>query len=185
MPEGKLAREAEICYVTVAMVTDFDCWHPDHDAVTAQNIIKVLTANAEKVKRPVARLAQDFPREHEPCPIGSDRALDNAIITVPGARDPDLLKKLDCNVDALRIMLHSPAHALAGDCSRTTATENRRTADSAVSKLKRDNPARRHLAARSRAVMLPAGGEELLPLARKSRTRFAQPVFFIHTADCR
>jgi 5'-methylthioadenosine phosphorylase len=95
MPEAKLAREAEICYATVAMVTDFDCWHPDHDAVTVQDIIKVLVANAEKAKRLVARLARDFPREHEPCPIGSDRALDTAIITAPEARDPELLRKLD------------------------------------------------------------------------------------------
>jgi 5'-methylthioadenosine phosphorylase len=95
MPEAKLAREAEICYATVAMVTDFDCWHPDHDAVTVQDIIKVLVANADKAKRLVARLARDFPREHEPCPIGSDRALDNAMITAPEARDPKLLKKLD------------------------------------------------------------------------------------------
>ena len=95
MPEAKLAREAEICYATVAMVTDFDCWHPDHDAVTVQDIIKVLVANAEKGTRLVSRLAQEFPREHEPCPIGSDRALDNALITAPEARDPELLKKLD------------------------------------------------------------------------------------------
>jgi 5'-methylthioadenosine phosphorylase len=95
LPEAKLAREAEICYATVAMVTDFDCWHPDHDAVTVQDIIRVLAANAEKAKRLVARLARDFPREHEPCPIGSDRALDDALITAPEARDPDLLKKLD------------------------------------------------------------------------------------------
>ncbi|MBM3543529.1 MAG: S-methyl-5'-thioadenosine phosphorylase [Alphaproteobacteria bacterium] len=95
MPEAKLAREAEICYATVAMVTDFDCWHPDHDAVTVQDIIKVLTANAEKAQRLVARLARDFPRQHEPCPIGSDRALDTAIITAPASRDPSLLKKLD------------------------------------------------------------------------------------------
>src|ERR1700688_4569830 len=95
MPEAKLAREAEICYATVAMVTDFDCWHPDHDAVTVQDIIKVLVANAEKAAQLVARLARDFPREHEPCPIGSDRALDNALITAPDARDPLLLKKLD------------------------------------------------------------------------------------------
>ncbi len=95
MPEAKLAREAEICYATVAMVTDFDCWHPDHDAVTVQDIIKVLIANAETAKRLVARLARDFPRRHEPCPIGSDRALDNALITAPAARDPTLLKKLD------------------------------------------------------------------------------------------
>ena len=95
MPEAKLAREAEICYASVAMVTDFDCWHPDHDAVTVQDIIRVLSANADKAKRLVARLAQDFPREHEPCPIGSDRALDTALITAPQARDPELLKKLD------------------------------------------------------------------------------------------
>ena len=95
MPEAKLAREAEICYATVAMVTDFDCWHPDHDAVTVQDIIKVLLANAEKAKGLVARLARDFPREHEPCPIGSDRALDTALITAPEAHDPELIKKLD------------------------------------------------------------------------------------------
>jgi 5'-methylthioadenosine phosphorylase len=95
MPEAKLAREAELCYATVAMVTDYDCWHPDHDAVTVEDVIKVLTANAEKAKRLVTRLARDFPREHEPCPIGSDRALDTAIITAPDARDPELLKKLD------------------------------------------------------------------------------------------
>jgi 5'-methylthioadenosine phosphorylase len=95
MPEAKLAREAEICYATVAMVTDYDCWHPDHDAVTVQDIIKVLTANAEKAKQLVARLAKDFPREHEACPIGSDRALDTALITAPEARDPALLAKLD------------------------------------------------------------------------------------------
>src|SRR5213078_4499694 len=95
MPEAKLAREAELCYATVAMVTDYDCWHPDHDAVTVQDIIKVLVANAEKAKRLVARLARDFPREHEPCPIGSDRALDTALITAPEARDKKLIKKLD------------------------------------------------------------------------------------------
>jgi 5'-methylthioadenosine phosphorylase len=95
MPEAKLAREAEICYATVAMVTDFDCWHPDHDAVTVQDIIKVLLANAEKAKQLVARLAHDFPREHEPCPVGSDRALDTALITAPDARDPMLIRKLD------------------------------------------------------------------------------------------
>jgi 5'-methylthioadenosine phosphorylase len=95
LPEAKLAREAELCYATVAMVTDFDCWHPDHDAVTVQDIIAVLGANADKAKALVARLARDFPDEHEPCPIGSDRALDTALITAPGARDKKLLKKLD------------------------------------------------------------------------------------------
>src|ERR1700740_2189682 len=95
MPEAKLAREAEICYATVAMVTDFDCWHPDHDAVTVQDIIRVLTSNADRAKALVARLAGDFPREHAPCPVGSDRALDTALITAPEARDPELLRKLD------------------------------------------------------------------------------------------
>ncbi|HEY5380165.1 MAG TPA: S-methyl-5'-thioadenosine phosphorylase [Pseudolabrys sp.] len=95
MPEAKLAREAEICYASVAMVTDFDCWHPDHDAVTVQDIIKVLFENADRAKALVARLAREFPREHELCPIGSDRALDTALITAPEARDPALLMKLD------------------------------------------------------------------------------------------
>ena len=94
MPEAKLAREAEICYASVAMVTDFDCWHPEHDAVTVADIIKVLLENAERAKALVARLAREFPREHEPCPIGSDRALDTALITAPTARDPALLAKL-------------------------------------------------------------------------------------------
>src|SRR5690242_2683441 len=76
-------------------VTDYDCWHPDHDAVTVQDIIKVLIANADKAKRLVGRLARDFPREHEPCPNGSDRALDSALITAPDARDKALLKKPD------------------------------------------------------------------------------------------
>lgn len=95
MPEAKLAREAEICYASVAMVTDFDCWHPHHDAVTVQDIIRVLNSNAGKAKALVARLARDFPRMHEACPVGSDRALDSALITAPEARDPQLLRKLD------------------------------------------------------------------------------------------
>jgi len=112
MPEAKLAREAEICYATVAMVTDFDCWHPDHDAVTVSDIIKVLRANAEKAARLVARLARDFPREHEPCPIGSDRALETAIITAPEARDPELLRKLDAVAGRI---LGSQRDAVASD----------------------------------------------------------------------
>jgi 5'-methylthioadenosine phosphorylase len=95
MPEAKLAREAEICYATIAMVTDYDCWHPDHDAVTVQDIVRVLGSNADKARRLVSRIAKDFPREHEPCPIGSDRALETAFITAPEARDPKLLEKLD------------------------------------------------------------------------------------------
>ena len=95
MPEAKLAREAEICYASVAMVTDFDSWHPDHGSVDITSIIKVMQANAEGARRLVARLAADFPHEHEPCPIGSDVALEHAIITAPEARDPGLMAKLD------------------------------------------------------------------------------------------
>jgi 5'-methylthioadenosine phosphorylase len=95
MPEAKLAREAEITYASVAMVTDYDCWHPEHAAVEVADIIKVVVANAEKAARLVARLARDFPAEHEPCPVKSERALDTAIITPPEFRDPALLQKLD------------------------------------------------------------------------------------------
>jgi len=95
MPEAKLAREAEICYATVAMVTDYDCWHDDHAAVDVASIIAVMKANTEKAQRLVARLAKDFPRSHPACPIGSDTALDVAIITAPEARDASLVKKLD------------------------------------------------------------------------------------------
>jgi 5'-methylthioadenosine phosphorylase len=95
MPEAKLAREAEICYATVAMVTDFDCWHDDHADVDITEILRVMGSNSEKAGRLVARLAADFPREHEPCPVGSDRALEFAIITPPAARDPALMAKLD------------------------------------------------------------------------------------------
>jgi 5'-methylthioadenosine phosphorylase len=95
MPEAKLAREAEICYATVAMVTDFDSWHDDHGAVDINAILKVMHANTDNARRLITRIAADFPRRHPPCPIGSDRALDHAIITAPEARDPELLAKLD------------------------------------------------------------------------------------------
>lgn len=95
LPEAKLAREAELSYATIAMVTDFDCWHPEHDDVDVASIIDVVRSNADKASRLLARLLADFPQEHEPCPIGSDRALDTAIITAPEARDPQLLGKLD------------------------------------------------------------------------------------------
>ncbi len=95
LPEAKLAREAELSYATIAMVTDFDCWHPEHDDVDVASIIEVVRSNADKASRLLARLLADFPQEHEPCPIGSDRALDTAIITAPEARDPRLLGKLD------------------------------------------------------------------------------------------
>ena len=95
MPEAKLAREAEISYATVAMVTDFDCWHPEHDHVDVASVIQIVRENSAKAARLIARVLKDFPKEHEPCPVGSDRALDNAILTAPDARDPALLKKLD------------------------------------------------------------------------------------------
>ncbi len=95
MPEAKLAREAEISYATIAMVTDFDCWHPEHDNVDIVSVIDVVRNNAAAAARLVARVLRDFPETHEPCPIGSDRALDNAIVTAPDARDPSLLRKLD------------------------------------------------------------------------------------------
>jgi 5'-methylthioadenosine phosphorylase len=95
MPEAKLAREAEICYASVAMVTDYDCWHDEHSHVDVATILEVMRDNTEKAQRLVARLARDFPREHPACPIGSDKALEVAIITPPEARDPELLKKLD------------------------------------------------------------------------------------------
>ncbi len=95
MPEAKLAREAEITYATIAMVTDFDCWHPEHDDVDVASVVKVAQRNAATVARLIARVARDFPADHPPCPVGSDRALDGAIMTAPSARDPALLKKLD------------------------------------------------------------------------------------------
>lgn len=95
MPEAKLAREAELCYATVAMVTDYDCWHPNHDDVTVDAIIKVLLANADNARSLVKKVA---PRLH-----GDDRAvncscrsaLEHALITAPEARDPELIKRLD------------------------------------------------------------------------------------------
>jgi len=95
MPEAKLAREAEITYATIAMVTDYDCWHPEHDDVDVASVVAVAQQNATKVARLIACIARDFPAEHEPCPVRSDRALDGAIMTAPSARDPELLKKLD------------------------------------------------------------------------------------------
>jgi 5'-methylthioadenosine phosphorylase len=95
MPEAKLAREAEITYATVAMVTDYDCWHPEHHAVEVSDIIAVAKANAGNAARLVARLARDFPADREPCPAKSDRALEFAIMTAPAARDPALLAKLE------------------------------------------------------------------------------------------
>jgi 5'-methylthioadenosine phosphorylase len=95
MPEAKLAREAEMCYASVAMVTDFDCWHPDHDHVTVDSIIKVLVSNAEKARALVKAVAPRLNARAEACVKGCHTALDNAIITAPDARDPVMLEKLD------------------------------------------------------------------------------------------
>jgi 5'-methylthioadenosine phosphorylase len=93
--EAKLAREAEISYATIAMVTDYDCWHEEHGAVDVAAVIKVVHDNAERAATLIGRVLREFPAEHEPCPVGSDRALDTAIMTSPGVRDPALLAKLD------------------------------------------------------------------------------------------
>jgi 5'-methylthioadenosine phosphorylase len=95
MPEAKLAREAEICYATVAMVTDYDCWHPGHDAVTVEMIVGVLLANAEKAKALVRSVVPRLSAHARPCPQGCQRALDHALITAPERRDPEILARLD------------------------------------------------------------------------------------------
>jgi 5'-methylthioadenosine phosphorylase len=94
MPEAKLAREAEMCYATVAMVTDYDCWHPGHDAVTVEQVIGVLTSNAEKARSLVKTLAPMLAARDAPCEKGCHRALDPALITAPQARDPAMIAKL-------------------------------------------------------------------------------------------
>ncbi|MGD1017144.1 MAG: S-methyl-5'-thioadenosine phosphorylase [Roseiarcus sp.] len=96
--EAKLAREAEISYATIAMVTDYDCWHEEHGAVDVASVLQVAKDNAHRVAALLARILKDFPAEHEPCPIGSDRALDGAIMTHPEARDPELMTKLEAIV---------------------------------------------------------------------------------------
>ena len=93
--EAKLAREAEISYATIAMVTDYDCWHEEHGAVDVAAVIKVMGENADKASAVVARTLREFPAEHEACPVGSDRSLEYALITIPSHRDPELVKKLD------------------------------------------------------------------------------------------
>ena len=94
MPEAKLAREAEICYATVAMVTDYDCWREGHDAVTVDAVIRVLVENAEKARALVRAVVPELGRPRPPCSAGCDRALDHAVITTPNERDPALLSKL-------------------------------------------------------------------------------------------
>ena len=95
MPEAKLAREAEICYATVAMITDYDCWHPDHDHVQVADIIRVLNANADHARALVKAVVPVLRDRPLVCSAGCDRALDTAIITAPEARDPAMVAKLD------------------------------------------------------------------------------------------
>ena len=95
MPEAKLAREAELCYASIAMITDYDSWHPDHGAVDIAEIIATLTGNADKARRLVARLPALLGGARTPCEHGCDRALEHAVLTAPEARDPALLAKLD------------------------------------------------------------------------------------------
>jgi len=95
MPEAKLAREAELCYATVAMVTDYDCWHPDHGAVDVATVIATLTGNSAKAAQMIGLLPRLLETDRAPCPHGCDRALDHAIMTAPARRDPAALARLD------------------------------------------------------------------------------------------
>jgi len=95
MPEAKLAREAELCYATVAMVTDFDCWHPDHDHVKVEDVIRVLHANSARARELIARVIPRVGADRAPCPHGCDRTLDTAILTAAEVRDPELVRRLD------------------------------------------------------------------------------------------
>jgi len=95
MPEAKLAREAELPYALVAMVTDYDCWHPDHDDVTVDQVVKILTANAENARRLIMRAAPKLGPERKPCPLDVEHTLNTALITAPEKRDPALMAKLD------------------------------------------------------------------------------------------
>ena len=94
MPEAKLAREAEMCYATVAMVTDYDCWHEGHDHVSVDAVIKVVVANAGRARALVSALAPKVAGREGPCAQVCHTALDNAIMTAPSHRDPAMLEKL-------------------------------------------------------------------------------------------
>ena len=94
MPEAKLAREAEICYATVAMVTDYDCWHAEHASVAVTDVLRVLKDNAAHARSLIAETAREAGARPQPCPHGCDRVLDTALITPPEARDPDMKHRL-------------------------------------------------------------------------------------------
>ncbi len=95
MPEAKLAREAELCYASVAMITDYDSWHPGHGSVDLAAIIRILTGNAQKGQALVASLPARLGIDRAPCPDGCDRALQDAILTIPQKRDAALVARLD------------------------------------------------------------------------------------------
>lgn len=95
MPEAKLAREAELCYASIAMITDYDSWHPEHGSVDITSIIATLQGNAGKARDLVGRLPALLGQERDDCPHGCDKALEFAIMTAPDKRDPDLIAKLD------------------------------------------------------------------------------------------
>jgi 5'-methylthioadenosine phosphorylase len=95
MPEAKLAREAELCYASVAMVTDFDCWHPDHDHVQVSDVIRVMHGNSANAKRLLQHAIPRIAGDAGLCAHGCDRALEHAILTAPSARDPELVSRLD------------------------------------------------------------------------------------------
>lgn len=95
MPEAKLAREAELCYATVAMVTDYDCWHPNHDDVTVDAIIKVLLANADNARSLVKKVAPRLCGDVKAAACSCRFALEHALITAPEGRDPEMVKRLD------------------------------------------------------------------------------------------
>ena len=95
MPEAKLAREAELCYASVAMITDYDSWHPEHGSVDITSIIATLQGNAGKARDLVGRLPALLGQERDDCPHGCDKALEFAIMTAPDKRDPQLIAKLD------------------------------------------------------------------------------------------
>jgi 5'-methylthioadenosine phosphorylase len=109
MPEAKLAREAELCYATVAMVTDFDCWHPDHGHVQVSDIIRVMHANAAGAKQLLQHVIPRIARDTGPCALGCHHALDGAIATAHEARDPELVRRLDAI--AGRVLRGSPRSA--------------------------------------------------------------------------
>jgi 5'-methylthioadenosine phosphorylase len=94
MPEAKLAREAELCYATVAMVTDYDCWHPNHDDVTVDQIVQVLLANADKARSLVKHVVPHLGADAKACDCGCRNALQHALITAPEARDAEMKQKL-------------------------------------------------------------------------------------------